>query len=52
MFIYSYIEEKYCIKCKKNVGVEYSHDDDGTIKSECLNKVCEMNGNSNQCQLK
>ncbi|MFZ2537424.1 MAG: hypothetical protein WAX04_00795 [Oscillospiraceae bacterium] len=52
MFIYSYIEERYCTDCKKNVGIEYSHNDDGTKKAECLNKTCQKEGIMDTCELR
>ncbi len=52
MFIYSYIEERYCTNCKRNVGVEYSHSDDGTKKAECLHKTCEKQDPTYKCKLR
>lgn len=41
MTIYSHIEERYCSRCGRNVGIEYTHTDDGTIVKRCLTKACE-----------
>lgn len=40
MTIYSHIEERYCSRCGRNVGIEYTHTDDGTIVKRCLTKAC------------
>lgn len=52
MIVYSYIEERYCTKCKQNVGVKCYHNDDGTKKVECLNKTCEKLNLPYKCDLK
>lgn len=45
MGFYSYIEEIYCLKHKRNVGVEYKRFDDGTSEAVCLsqNSCCGDN---------
>lgn len=40
MITYSYIEERYCIYCKRNVGIEYTHMSSGDTIKRCLNKFC------------
>lgn len=40
MTIYSYIEERYCLRCKKNVGVEYTRMNNGELVKRCLNRSC------------
>lgn len=46
MAIYSHIEERYCTDCGKNVGIEYTHMEDGTVIKRCLNRSCrESSGN-------
>lgn len=44
--IYSHIEERYCTDCGKNVGIEYTHMEDGRVVKRCLNRSCgEANSN-------
>lgn len=38
---YSYIEERYCVVCKKNVGVKYTLTEDGKRQTVCLQPECE-----------
>ena len=40
MTLYSYIEERYCLRCKKNVGVEYTQMNNGELVKRCLNRSC------------
>ncbi len=52
MAIYSHIEERFCTECDRNVGIEYTHMEDGTIIRRCLNKSCGESPESNNCFFK
>lgn len=50
MTLYTTIEEKFCISAKKNVAIEVTHHNNGTISRKCLSQACE-NPNTFDCRL-
>lgn len=41
MSLYYYVEERYCIPCKRNVGVECHCESSGERRTICLNADCK-----------
>lgn len=46
---HSYLEERYCIHCKQNVGVEYTRTADGEIIKRCLTRACGERDGAKNC---
>lgn len=49
MIIYTNIEERYCTHCSRNVGVEYTHMEDGSVVKRCLSKSCGEIESGREC---
>lgn len=49
MEIYTHIEERFCSQCRRNVGVEYTHLDDGSVIKRCLSKCCSKEQEDASC---
>ncbi|MBC8610909.1 Uncharacterised protein [uncultured Ruminococcus sp.] len=49
MTAYTSIEEKYCISAGKNVAIEVTHQQDGSVKRCCLSHACK--NSASPCRL-
>ena len=49
MVVYRNIEERFCAECRENVGIEYTHMEDGSVLKRCLSKTCGKPPDDNRC---